>query len=99
MLLFVDMHFKTITLPIYKMFLGNYDTLIMTCSLPIMILSLYLTYLNPNSCLSTSVQSCIKVFPKLIIVLSVIFVIWMINWFCYFTLANVFHLFVTIYLL
>lgn len=78
---------------------GFYKTLIVPCTNIMANLSLYLVYSNSNSTLSSNVQKYLQSLPIFIVLLSLIFFIWAINWIFNFSFKNYFHLFLTIFFL
>ncbi|OHS97263.1 hypothetical protein TRFO_09532 [Tritrichomonas foetus] len=53
-------------------------------------------YSNPTSFLSYDVQPCLITLPIIAGIALILFLAWMINWFCYFSLKNSLHLYFTI---
>lgn len=76
---------------------GFYKTLIMPCTKFISNISFYTYYSNPNSKLSSNVQKYSQSLPIFIILISLLFLIWVINWIFNFSFRNYFHLLLTIY--
>lgn len=79
---------------IYKK--GKYFTTITICNPQDYGYSVILTYTNPNSMLSYEEQPCLIITSFFAVIVSLIFILWLINWSKYFSIKNILHIFVTI---
>lgn len=75
---------------------GMYYTTVASCNPYDNGYTFYFTYLNPNSCLSSDEQPCLITVPVIAGIAGLLFIIWLINWFMYFSLKNSLHLYFTI---
>lgn len=79
---------------IYKK--GKYFTSITICNPQDYGYTIVLTYTNPNSMLSYEEQPCLIIRSFFTVIVSIIFILWLINWFKYFSFKNILHTFGTI---